>query len=183
MTKVKLQNFLKVLELYNMKIDVLEKEGFDFLLQRLVSNKGMNHAEYNQLSLKHPYAVMRNDNALILSSMCHYGLHDEKLNSFLMNRFGKKEYEIDFFYQLIYNVGDYTNPHIDAHFVKQTTLVLLDDDFSGGDLIISDKKIPFNKKGTFINFDGNKNQHSVEVVTRGTRKVLVIMFNNKKSLV
>lgn len=166
-----------------MNVGLLDKIEYEFLKDRLLINEGMSKEEYERLSIKHPYAVMRDDNALILSSMVHYGLHDNKLNDFMLRRFGNVDYVIDFFYQLIYNVGDYTNPHFDKKIVVQTTLILLNDGFIGGDLIIDNKKVPFNKQGAYISFNGNKHKHEVTKVIGGERKVLVLMFNEKPKLI
>ena len=166
-----------------MKIGLLDKIEYEFICSSLDQNKGMSDEEYNTLSIRHPYAVMREDNALILTTMVHFGLHDSKLNDFIMNKFGNQNFDIDFFYQLNYNVGDHTNPHFDKKVVAQTTLVLLSDNFLGGDLIIDNKKVSFNKRGTYINFNGNKLKHQVTKVLGGERKVLVIMFNNKQKTI
>jgi len=160
-----------------MKIDKLTTDELKLLCSMLDRNQGMSEQEYNQLKIDHPYAVMREDNALILSSMKHYGKHDEELNSFLLNKFGHKDYTIDFFYELIYNVGDYTNPHYDKKMVAQTTLVLLSDNFTVGDLIIDDVNLNFNSKGDYVNFRGCDEKHAVSTVTEGQRRVLVVMFN------
>lgn len=165
-----------------MKIDILSNIEFKFILDSLKNNKGMSESEYFHLKQKHPYAIMRDDNALILSSMKHYGLHDKNFNLFLLEKFGKPEYDIDFFYELIYDVNDYTNPHFDKKISIQTTLVLLSDEFSGGELLIDDTDIGLNKKGMYVNFDGFKNKHSVNKVLSGQRRVLVIMFNKKQNL-
>lgn len=165
-----------------MKIDTLSDTELEYITTSLNNNKGMSDVEYSALKLKHPYAVMRDDNALILSSMKHYGLHDKPFNSFLLEKFGKPEYDIDFFYELIYDKNDYTNPHFDKKISIQTTLVLLSDEFSGGELLIDDVDMGLNKKGMYINFDGFKSKHSVNTITSGQRRVLVIMFNKKQSL-
>jgi len=165
-----------------MEIGFLNNHQFNFIENSLYNNKGMTEIEYLKLKKNHPYAVMRDDNALILSSMKHYGLHDTRLNEFLLKTFGNPNFKIDFFYELIYNEGDYTTPHLDKKTVLQTTLVLLEDNFTGGDLIIDDKNVNFNKKGMFINFKGYKEKHSVTKVESGIRRVLVIMFNKKQSL-
>jgi hypothetical protein len=165
-----------------MKISSLTNNEINYLESRLRVNKGMSDREYQSLKKNHPYAVMRDDNALILSDMKHYGLHDSDLNNFILNKFGKKEYNIDFFYELIYKTGDYTNPHLDKKTSIQTTLILLNEDFKGGELVINDKEIDFNKRGTYINFEGYKDTHSVKKVLGGERKVLVVMFNKKQTL-
>lgn len=160
----------------------LKIDEFNYLTTSLLNNKGMSELEYSILKEKHPYAIMRDDNALILSSMKHYGLHDTEFNSFILNKFGNSNYDIDFFYELIYNINDYTNPHYDKKLSVQTTLILLSDEFTGGELLIDDKDVEFNKKGMYVSFDGFKQKHSVNKVTSGQRRVLVIMFNKKQSL-
>jgi hypothetical protein len=162
---------------------LLTDSEMNFLIHSLSTNIGMNEHEYKQLKLKHPYAVKRDDNAVILSDMKHYGLQDPKLNDFLIKKFGKPEYKLDFFYELIYNKGDYTNTHKDRYIVIQTTLILLNDDFTGGELLIEDEHIDFNKKNMYINFDGYNLKHSVSEVKSGQRRVLVVMFNLKKSVI
>ena len=162
--------------------NVLNIDEFNYITTSLLNNKGMSDLEYSILKQKHPYAIMRDDNALILSSMKHYGLHDTEFNTFILNKFGNPNYDIDFFYELIYDVDDYTKPHYDKKLSVQTTLILLSDEFTGGELLIDKKDVEFNKKGMYISFDGFKQKHSVNKVLSGQRRVLVIMFNKKQSL-
>jgi hypothetical protein len=166
-----------------MIIGHLTNDEFEFINNSLSQNGGMSNLESESLSLRHPYAFPKEGGALILSSMEHYGLYDQNLNSFILNRFGKPEYGIDFFYKLTYNVGDYTNPHLDRYFVTQTTLVLLSENFTGGRLLINKDDVHFNRVGTYINFNGSIEEHEVTKVDSGIRSVLVIMFNNKKTII
>lgn len=166
-----------------MFVSELNDKELEFLTTHLLTNKGMSESEYITLKEKHPYAIMRDDNALILSSMKHYGCHDSELNSFILNKFCNLKYDIDFFYELIYDVDDYTNPHFDKEISVQTTIVLLSDEFTGGELLLNGIDVGLNKKGMFINFNGFKNKHSVNKVLTGQRRVLVIMFNKKQSLI
>lgn len=166
-----------------MYIGELNQTELEFLENSLIKNKGMTSAEYTSLKRKHPYAVMRNDNVLILSNMTHYGLHDEELNNFLISKFGKPNLQLDFFYKLDYNEGDLTTPHKDKYFVVRTILILLSDTFTGGELYIDDEDVGLNKKGMYVNFEGNKQTHHVNRVNSGTRSVLVVMFNEKSNLI
>ena len=166
-----------------MNLGKLTKEEFEYLLTSLDSNKGMTEEEYTALSIRHPYAVMRDDNALIFSSMKHYSLQDSTLNSFISTKFGDVTLEIDFVYKLIYNKGDFTNPHLDKKICAQTTLVLLTDNFEGGELLIDSKDVNLSTVGQFINFKGYRQTHSVNEVKEGVREVLVIMFNRKSSAI
>lgn len=166
------------------KKGLLTDSEMNFLINLLSTNGGMSDIEYKNLYIKHPYATTVDGNpTLILSSMKHYGLHDEQLNTFLISNFGTPKYELDFFYELTYNEGDYTKPHYDREIAIQTTLVLLNDDFSGGELFIDETDVKFNKKKSYINFDGHKLKHSVNKIKSGKRIVLVIMFNKKQTLI
>lgn len=165
-----------------MNIGFLSEEEMFFLTDSLSKNKGMSVDEYEKLKIKRPLVVKKRDGGIIYSSMKHYGLHDSDLNNFLLQKFGKFEYELDFFYELIYNMGDSIVSHRDRYTVIQTTLILLSDQFTGGNLIIEDKDVHFNKKNMYINFDGNKLKHSVSKVTSGQRRVLVVPFNPKKNI-
>jgi hypothetical protein len=166
------------------EINELNDEDFSLLQELLDKNKGISDSEYKNLSIRHPYAFTKYDNPnLIISSMKHYGLHCEQLNTFLISNFGTPEYKIDFFYELTYNEGDYTNPHYDIDISIQTTLVLLNDDFIGGELFIDETDVKFNKKKSYINFNGHKLKHSINKVLSGKRIVLVIMFNKKQTLI
>lgn len=166
-----------------MLIDYLTNEEIESLNFLLSQNKGMSDIEYQNLKLKHPYAIEREDNKLIHSKMKHYGLYDNNLSKFINDKFGKPEYEIDFLYELTYNKNDYTNIHRDAYFVLQTTLILLSDSFKGGRLLIDGKDVNFINIGQYINFDGHNQMHEVTQIESGQRKVLVIMFNNKKQII
>jgi len=126
-----------------MDIGCLNSEEIDYINQALSENGGMNPLEYENLKYKHPYIVIKGEDALILTSMKYYGMHDSKFNSFIVEKFGKPEYEIDFFYELIYDKGNLTKPHRDKYFVLQTTLILLSNEFVGGRLIIDGEDVNF----------------------------------------
>lgn len=166
-----------------MKVGKLSKAQLDFIVDSLQSNPGMSSEEYDCLRKNHPYAIMREDNVLILSSMKHYSLKDEQLTNFFLSYFGNPTYSLDFFYELIYNVGDYTNPHYDKRVAVQTTLILLSDNFTGGELTIDDKSVEFKEKGSYISFDGYRQKHSVSEVTSGQRRVLVVMYNKINQMI
>lgn len=165
-----------------MIVDFLTQDELNYINDSLSKNMGMSEVEYKNLQKKHPYVIIRDDTAIILSSMKLYGLHDSELNKFILNKFGNPDYDIDFFYELIYNVDDYTNPHRDKKSSVQTTLILLSDEFTGGKLLVDDVDMNLTKKGQYISFNGNRHIHAVTAVELGQRRVLVIMFNKKQNL-
>lgn len=165
-----------------MILGMLTLDELSFINNSLNNNKGIDTAEYEYIKKIHPYATHQETNPLISSTMKYYGKHDILLNNFLINKFTQNEYGIDFFYELIYNVGDYTQLHRDKYFVLQTTLVLLSDNFTGGNLIIDGSDVNFNQLGMYVNFSGNKKFHEVTKIESGQRRILAIMFNKKKEL-
>lgn len=165
-----------------MYIGNLSENELEFLETSLNNNQGMSKNEYIEVAQKHPYVLLKEDDPLIICNKTHYGLDDIKLNSFLQKKFGKEEYQLDFLYKLDYGVGNYTNPHRDKYFVLQTSLILLSEDFTGGELLVDGINVSLDKRGKYINFNGYDHIHSVSEVTSGVRSVLVVMFNKKNSL-
>lgn len=166
-----------------MDIGILTDDEIQFLEHHLKLNTGMTEDEISTLKKNHPYIFIQEDTlGIIISNNKLYGQHDQDLNQFFLNRFGKEDYSIDFFYELIYNPGQYAKPHFDKKFVIQTTLILLSEDFTGGQLYINNNDVHFNKKNMYINFCGSKDRHSVSKVENGQRRVLVIMFYKKDNL-
>jgi hypothetical protein len=161
----------------------LTEEEMLYIQNSLKNDIGINESEYEKLKTLHPYAVVEENNPVIRTSRKLYSTTNYELNSFFLKRFGKKDYDLDYYRDLIYNIGDFANPHKDRNFVTQTTLILMNDKFTGGNLIIDNKDVEFNKIGMFISFDGYKLEHSVTKVESGQRRVLVIMFNKKITLI
>lgn len=163
-----------------MDICCLNNEEINYINQALSENAGMNPLEYENLKYKHLSDGQLGINTL-MTSMKFYGGHDSKFNSFIVKKFGKPKYEIDFFYELIYDKGDLSKPHRDKYFVLQTTLILLSNEFVGGRLIIDGVDVNFTEIGQYVNFEGNNQIHEVTQLESGQRRVLVVMFNKKRT--
>lgn len=77
-----------------------------------------------------------------------------------------------------YKEGDECKPHVDEWSSVRTFIILLNDDFEGGEFFIDDKDVPF-RAGDVLNFD-DKAIHGVRKVTKGNREVLVIWTQKTK---
>ena len=118
-------------------------------------------------------------NSNFKSHLCiHYSNKNTVLYNQLQELFGNSDLVLDCFYKFRYNVGDYAKAHKDSY-SDLTSLILLSDNFTGGDFTLDSKLVNFNKKGMFINFDSTK-RHSVSEISTGHRDVLVMLFQNKK---
>lgn len=78
-----------------------------------------------------------------------------------------------------YGIGDEAKSHVDSGASVKTYIIMLNDNFEGGEFYLENELIPM-KTGDMIEFDANK-LHSVKMVSNGNREVLVIWIKwNKK---
>ena len=78
-----------------------------------------------------------------------------------------------------YGVGDEAKTHVDKIASIRTYIIMLNDNFEGGEFYLENKLIPF-KLGDMIEFDANK-PHRVTPIKSGNREVLVVWMKwNKK---
>ena len=78
-----------------------------------------------------------------------------------------------------YGVGDEAKQHVDTGASIRTYIMMLNDNFEGGEFFLEDELIPI-KCGEMIEFDANR-MHGVKKVIKGNREVLVIWIKwNKK---
>jgi hypothetical protein len=169
----------------DININYLNNSDIEFIKKSLFTNNGISQSEWELFCINHKYVVnpIESDKHIIDCDKKYYGLKDYEFNKFLLKKFGRPDYTLDVFYKLTYNVGDSTIPHFDITKTIQTTIILLSDTFTGGDLLIKNQIVPFNKIGSYVSFKGNTTLHGVSEVTSGKREVLVIWFNKKSTII
>jgi len=74
-----------------------------------------------------------------------------------------------------YEIGGEVLEHIDAN-SENTFVLMLDDNYEGGDFYVEDKLVDFNTRGQLAHYVGWKKRHKITPVTKGTRKVLVVWY-------
>ena len=79
-----------------------------------------------------------------------------------------------------YIVGEGAKPHTDDSISDKSYILLLNDEFEGGEFYLDNRHIKF-EKGDLLEFKGHL-LHEVKEITKGYREVLVI-FSKKKSKV
>lgn len=167
-----------------MIVGKLSNTEFDYINTLLTNNKGISKSEYNTLKEKHPYAIVREDNIhIIVKKMTHYTKHDSELSDFILSKFGNDNLDIDFLYKITYSEGEYAEAHRDKASSFKTVLILLNDNFEGGNLIINGTDVLLNKKGMYIEFNGHLNTHEVTKVTKGVRNILAIFLEKKQTII
>jgi len=91
------------------------------------------------------------------------------------------DYKLEF-HVLKYETGQFSYEHKDIY--DFTMILLLNDDFEGGDLYVSNLNTNL-KKGDLVYFAGSK-RHKVDIIRSGKRYVLVSFITipkNKKTMI
>ena len=157
----------------------VDKNIFNLILSLLESAEKRNNDELKYMNEIHNRVVDTNNNIIRIhnNKSVHYSNRNTVLYNKLQELFGNSDLMLDCFYKLKYNIGDYSHPHTDSY-SDQTSLLMLSDNFTGGDFTLDSKQVNLNKKSMFVNFDSTK-KHSVSEVLTGHRVVLVMLFQKK----
>ena len=160
----------------------VDKNIFNLILSLLESAEKRNNDELKYMNEIHNRVVDTNNNIIRIhnNKSVHYSNRNTVLYNKLQELFGNSDLMLDCFYKLKYNIGDYSHPHTDSY-SDQTSLLMLSDNFTGGDFTLDSKQVNFNKKSMFVNFDSTK-KHSVSEVLTGHRVVLVMLFQKKNKI-
>ena len=113
--------------------------------------------------------------------------NNPELVKFINEITGNTTSQINSFFYILYNEGDKLPKHRDRsnHDVKKNPehsisySFLLDMCEEGGEFLLDDIDINFNKPGQYVWFDGQDIFHEIKEVKRGTREVLVIWYRPK----
>jgi predicted 2-oxoglutarate/Fe(II)-dependent dioxygenase YbiX len=159
--------------------DILSNEELSFLLEQLNQTKILTPEEaQEEWKDTHPYAL-NNGSGLNPTIFQVYNTENKTLNNWLSNKFSKNNI-VETLYTMEYRDGDFSSKHKD--FLRNVAIILLTDDFVGGNFLIEDVDVELNNLGECVILDGHKHIHEVTEITRGIRKVLVIFFKAKYNL-
>lgn len=160
--------------------DRLSYKEFVFLLEQLNQTKILTFEEaQEEWKDTHPY-ILNNRSGLNPTLFQVYNTKNETLNNWLSDKFSKNNV-VESLYTMEYKEGDFSSKHID--FLRNVTIILLTDDFDGGNFLIEDNDIHLSRLGEYAMLDGHKHNHEVTKITRGTRKVLVIFFKPQTKII
>ena len=159
----------------------------DIEMIKLVYEKGEENCgddpnnEYNKRFIK------KNYNSKLVSSKTFFcDLNNTELMDIVKKHIpvAKDEYIANVHY-INYRIGEKANPHVDTGASIKTFIILLTNNFEGGEFYLTKKHVPF-EMGEIFEFDA-KLLHEVKEITEGNREVLVVCLKwnnkNKKSLV
>ena len=160
--------------------DILSNEELSFLLEQLNQTKILTPEEaQEEWKDTHPYAL-NNGSGLNPTIFQVYNTENKTLNNWLSNKFSKNNI-VETLYTMEYRDGDFSSKHKD--FLRNVAIILLTDDFDGGNFLIEDNDIGLSKLGEYIMLDGHKHNHEVTKITRGIRKALVIFFKPQTKII
>lgn len=105
----------------------------------------------------------------------YYSTKNEVLNQAFSEILGVKNETPLTIHTFKYHVGAYSKKHRDTNSYN-TFVIILEDDFKGGDFYLNDKLTKFGKRGDVANYIGHEERHSVTPITEGIRTVLVVWY-------
>ena len=158
----------------------INENTFNLIKDNLSFAKEKIGKELKEMKQVHNNVVETKNEVMSIGTSTHFSNTNKILYNQLQEEFAGNDMILDCFYKFRYDVGDYANPHFDSY-SNQTTLLLLSDEFTGGNFILDGNDMGFNKKGTFISFDSKK-EHSVSKILSGYREVLVMLFQKNKTI-
>ena len=114
--------------------DFVDKNIFNSILSLLESAKERDNDELKYMNEIHNKVVDTNNCIISISDnkSIHYSNKNTVLYNQLQELFGNSDLVLDCFYKFRYNVGDYAKTHKDSY-SNQTSLLLLSDNFTGGE--------------------------------------------------
>jgi hypothetical protein len=81
-----------------------------------------------------------------------------------------------------YYDGAHSNRHRDTN-SNQTFVIILEDDYEGGDFYLNDTLTEFRNRGDVANYVGKECFHHVTPITKGVRTVLVVWYPHENVLI
>jgi len=112
----------------------------------------------------------------------YYDITNEDTNKKLASILGIENATPISLHTLTYRQGAEMKRHRDTN-SADTFVIMLEDDFEGGVFYLNEEPTQLKKRGDAARYHGHTNFHSVTPITKGTRKVLIVWYANKESLI
>jgi hypothetical protein len=108
-----------------------------------------------------------------------YSVENESLNVALSAALGIDRHDPITIHRVNYNIGGQALEHKDENSLH-TYVIMLEDDFEGGDFYLRGELTNFKKRGQVAYYMGMDAPHRVTKILKGSRKVLVVWYADKK---
>lgn len=108
-----------------------------------------------------------------------YSVNNESLNTALAAALEIDRYDPITIHRVNYNIGGQALEHKDENSLH-TYVIMLEDDFEGGDFYLRGELTNFKKRGQVAYYMGMDAPHRVTEILKGSRKVLVVWYADIK---
>lgn len=166
---------------------ILSNNEYNFLKTELDNTPIMSDNELKYVKLAHPQLYYTTKNiknesvALYTEKSYVYHLTNEKLNKFICDKFDEPIKNLYMMHRLFYGKGGFAKKHRDRFTTHKTISIIMNDEFTGGDMYINNKLVNMNKQGEYVSFNGSTDEHEITEITNGVRDVLIVWFSKKQS--
>lgn len=126
--------------------------------------------------------ISRHDHIFPNTECEYYDITNKDINKKLSIILQKENETPISLHTLIYRQGAEMKRHRDTN-SADTFVIMLEDNFEGGVFYLNEEPTQFKKRGEVARYHGHTNFHSVTPITKGTRKVLIVWYANKESLI
>jgi hypothetical protein len=165
----------------------LNENEFQYLISELKKTDVMIEEDMKYIKSAHRQLYnaiqnLRTEEVSLYTNKCLVlKLNNNKLNTFICNKFNEPLQNLYMMHRLIYSVGDFAKKHKDRFTTHKTVSIILSNKFEGGDMYINDEIVSLNELGDYISFNGGNDFHEVKEITAGERDVLIVWFSKKQS--
>lgn len=153
--------------------DVTSLEKLLSSTKRVIDNKS------NKLSKSQSHILKHSDKVLPDIFIEYYSTTNKILNKKLSDVLEIEDLNPITIHTFKYENGAHSLEHRDTNSFN-TFVIMLEDDYKGGDFYLNGKLTEFKKRGDVANYVGKESPHEVKPVTEGTRTVLVAWYSDIK---
>lgn len=166
--------------IYNLQ--QLDDDSVNYLLQLVKKSRDATKSELDIINQNSDGLIDYSSKGKGPMTLTLLSINDNiELVEFFQKYIGINKNEITSIHLNQYNETAKTLPHRDTN-SSRTYLILLSVAEQGGELVLENEIIPFNKIGQVIDYDGGKIMHGVNEIKKGFRTTLVV-WTKPKSII
>jgi hypothetical protein len=153
----------------------LDHSEFSQLLEYIDTSPTLTEGEREQFKITNPGLYNTSYFAKGKHNVTHYKRQDNRLTQFLQKLTGRKVQDMTALHTITYYPGPGNKPHVDNS--DKTIVIILESDCKGGEFILNGiEQDEFYTARDYTIYNGGLEEHSVNPITEGTRKVLVAWY-------
>lgn len=160
-------------------------EEISFINEEIKILPRYHNSEIQDFLTLHPGLDSSRSNGENSPTTIFFHTNNTKLSIFLCEKFNCPLEDLYSMHKIEYQTGWGSKRHKDTDFyqslyIYKTVLILLSDNFMGGETYVNDEIVEMNKRGNYVEFNGSDTWHEVKDLKSGCREVLVLWFSKNK---